>query len=96
MALLVGSLGMTGLLEAAGLGIGLDTFMTTVQTWCVGLGVGLFVVGGVSWLNQKMDMVHMPALSGTMPLIIHGGIFGGIVTIATGLGLTPGATLPLF
>jgi hypothetical protein len=82
--------------EAGNLPAQLSGWLTQFQAGVVGLGVVLFVVGGAGWLGQKMDMIHSPVLAGTMPWIIHGGMYGGIVAIATGIGLTAaGGTLPV-
>jgi hypothetical protein len=82
--------------EAGNLPTALASWLTQFQAGVIGLGVVLFVVGGAGWLGQKMDMIHSPVLAGTMPWIIHGGIYGGIVAIATGIGLTTaGGTLPV-
>jgi hypothetical protein len=82
--------------EAGNLPASLTTWLTGFQAGVVGLGVVMFVVGGAGWLGQKMDMIHSPVLAGTMPWIVHGGMYGGIVAIATGIGLTAaGGTLPV-
>jgi membrane protease YdiL (CAAX protease family) len=82
--------------EAGNLPASLSSWLTGFQAGVVGLGVVMFVVGGAGWLGQKMDMIHSPVLAGTLPWIVHGGMFGGIVAIATGIGLTAaGGTLPI-
>ena len=82
--------------EAGNLPAALNTWLTGFQAGVVGLGVVMFVVGGAGWLGQKMDMIHSPVLAGTMPWIIHGGMYGGIIAIATGIGLqAAGGTLPV-
>jgi hypothetical protein len=85
-----------GTAEAGNLPAALNTWLTGFQAGVVGLGVVMFVVGGAGWLGQKMDMIHSPVLAGTMPWIIHGGMYGGIIAIATGIGLqAAGGTLPI-
>jgi hypothetical protein len=82
--------------EAGNLPAALNTWLTGFQAGVVGLGVVMFVVGGAGWLGQKMDMIHSPVLAGTMPWIVHGGMYGGIIAIATGIGLqAAGGTLPV-
>jgi hypothetical protein len=74
----------------------LDTFVGNAQLWLTGLGAVFFGVGLAGWYNQQTDMVHLPMLSGVMPMIVRGGIFGGGTALATGVGLIAGGgTLPV-
>lgn len=94
MLLAVVALGSTGAWAGA-LGGGIDGFLNTWQAWCIGLGIIFFMTGGAGWLLDKMGMFHSPVLSGALNVIVPGGIFGAMLTIAGTIGLAAGGTLPL-
>jgi len=79
--------------SAAGLGIPLDGFLTTLLTFITGLGLLMFTAGAASWGYNYLTSPHTPLLSGTINLMVGGGILGGAGIIGTALGLTSGAVL---
>ena len=62
---------------AAGLGIPLDGFLTTLLTFITGLGLLMFTAGAASWGYNYLTSPHTPLLSGTINLMVGGGILGG-------------------
>jgi hypothetical protein len=80
--------------NAGSIGGNINTFLSTWQAWCIGLGIIFFVTGGAGWFLSKMGMFHAPVLDGAMNLIVPGGVFGAILAIAGAIGLAAGGTLP--
>ena len=78
---------------AAGLGIPLDGFLTTLLTFITGLGLLMFTAGAASWGYNYLTSPHTPLLSGTINLMVGGGILGGAGIIGAAIGLTTGAVL---
>jgi hypothetical protein len=78
---------------AGGLGIPLDGFLTTLLTFITGLGLLMFTAGGASWGYNYLTSPHTPLLSGTINLMVGGGILGGVGIIGAAIGLTSGALL---
>jgi hypothetical protein len=78
---------------AGGLGIPLDGFLTTLLTFITGLGLLMFTAGAASWGYNYLTSPHTPLLSGTINLMVGGGILGGAGIIGAAIGLTTGATL---
>ena len=78
---------------AGGLGIPLDGFLTTLLTFITGIGLLMFTCGAASWGYNYLTSPHTPLLSGTINLMIGGGILGGAGIIGASLGLTSGAVL---
>jgi len=95
LAITVGVRLTSDLAWAGSIGGGLDAFLGTWQAWCLGLGIFFFITGAAGWFLSKMGMFHAPVLDGAMNLIVPAGVFGAILTIAGGLGLAAGGTLPL-
>jgi hypothetical protein len=78
---------------AGGLGIPLDGFLTTLLTFITGIGLLMFTAGAASWGYNYLTSPHTPLLSGTINLMIGGGILGGAGVIGAAIGLTSGALL---
>jgi hypothetical protein len=78
---------------AAGLGIPLDGFLTTLLAFITGLGLLMFTAGAASWGYNYLTSPHTPLLSGTINLMVGGGILGGAGIIGAAIGLTSGAVL---
>jgi len=78
---------------ASGLGIPLDGFLITLLTFITGLGLLMFTAGAASWGYNYLTSPHTPLLSGTINLMVGGGILGGVGIIGAALGLTTGAVL---
>jgi hypothetical protein len=81
------------LASAAGLGIPLDGFLTNLLTFITGLGLLMFTAGSAAWGYNYLTSPHTPLLSGTINLMVGGGILGGSGIIGLALGLTQGAVL---
>jgi hypothetical protein len=81
------------LAAAAGLGIPLDGFLVTLLTFITGLGLLMFTAGAASWGYNYLTSPHTPLLSGTINLMVGGGILGGAGIIGAAIGLTSGAVL---
>lgn len=79
--------------SAGGLGIPLDGFLTTLLTFVTGLGLLMFTAGAASWGYNYLTSPHTPLLSGTINLMVGGGILGGAGIIGAAIGLTSGALL---
>jgi hypothetical protein len=79
---------------AGGLGIALDGFLATFQTFIIGLGTIIFLLGLGSYVYQWISVPHSPLLGNSLTMMVLGGLFGGGTVIATQLGLLTGAVLP--
>jgi hypothetical protein len=79
---------------AGGLGIPLDSFLTTFVTFVTGLGTLIFLLGLGSYVYQWISVPHSPLLGNSLTMMVLGGLFGGGPVIATQLGLLAGAVLP--
>jgi hypothetical protein len=79
--------------SAGGLGIPLDGFLATLLTFVTGLGLLMFTAGAASWGYNYLTSPHTPLLSGTINLMVGGGILGGAGIIGAAIGLTTGAVL---
>jgi hypothetical protein len=88
-------LGLARVSLAGGLGIPLDGFLTTWQTWVIGLGIVLFITGLAGWAGEKFNTPYQPMLAGSMSLFTNAGLLGGGLVLAGLLGLAAGATLPV-
>ena len=78
---------------AAGLGIPLDSFLATFQTWVVGLGLIMGLVGLVGYVGALFDNPFAHILSGSIGFFTKAGILGGGTVLMGLLGLVGGGTL---
>jgi hypothetical protein len=78
---------------AGGLGIALDGFLTQLLLFITGIGLLMFTAGAASWGYNYLSSPHTPLMSGTINLMIGGGILGGSGIIGASLGLISGALL---
>jgi hypothetical protein len=53
----------------------------------------MFTAGAASWGYNYLTSPHTPLLSGTINLMVGGGILGGAGIIGAAIGLTTGAVL---
>ena len=78
---------------AGTLGIPLDAFLTTFQTWVVGLGLIMGLVGLVGYVGGLFDNPFAHILSGSIGFFTKAGLLGGGTVLLGLLGLVGGATL---
>ena len=81
-------------LSAAGaLGIPLDGFLATFQTFVVGLGLIMGLVGLVGYVGSLFDNPFSHVLAGSIGFFTKAGLLGGGTVLLSLLGLVGGATL---
>src|SRR6266851_10235258 len=78
---------------AAGLGIPLDGFLATFQTWVVGLGLVMGLVGLSGYIGALFDNPFAHILSGSLGFFTKAGLLGGGTVLMGLLGLVGGATV---
>src|SRR6266852_1973693 len=78
---------------AGALGIPLDGFLTQFQTFVVGLGLIIGLVGLVGYVGSLMDNPFSNILAGSVGFFSKAGLLGGGVVLMGLLGLVGGATL---
>ncbi len=78
---------------AGALGIPLDGFMTQFQTFVVGLGLIIGLVGLTGYVGSLMDNPFSNILAGSVGFFSKAGLLGGGVVLMGLLGLVGGATL---
>jgi hypothetical protein len=78
---------------AAGLGIPLDGFLTTFQTFVVGLGLIMGLVGLVGYVGSLFYNTFSNILAGSIGFFTKAGLLGGGTVLMGLLGLVGGATL---
>src|SRR5216683_73350 len=79
--------------SAGALGIPLDGFLTQFQTWVVGLGLIMGLVGLVGYVGSLFDNPFSHVLAGSIGFFTKAGLLGGGVALMTLLGLVGGGTL---
>jgi hypothetical protein len=79
--------------QAAGLGIPLDGFIGTFETFVVGLGLAVGLVGLTGYVGSLMDNPFSNILAGSVGFFSKAGLLGGGVTLLGLVGLVGGATL---
>ena len=93
MWVLVGVLLSARTSVAGALGIPLDGFLTTFQTFVVGLGLIMGLVGLTGYVGRLFDNPFSNILAGSVGFFTKAGRLGGGVTLMGLLGLVGGATL---
>jgi hypothetical protein len=78
---------------AGALGIPLDGFLTQFQTFVVGLGLIMGLVGLTGYVGSLFDNPFSNILAGSVGFFVKGGLLGGGVVLMGLLGLVGGATL---
>ncbi len=79
--------------SAGALGIPLDAFLTTFQTFVVGLGLIMGLVGLVGYVGSLFDNPFSHVLAGSIGFFTKAGLLGGGTVLLGLLGLVGGATL---
>jgi len=79
--------------HAAGLGIPLDGFLNQVQTWVIGLGLIMGLIGLTGWVGSMFDNPFSHILAGSVGFFTKAGLLGGGTVILAAMGLVGGATL---
>ena len=88
--MLLGSLGQA---DAAGLGIPLDGFIGNFETFVVGLGLLVGLIGLTGYVGSLMDNPFSNILAGSVGFFVKAGLLGGGTALMGVLGLVGGATL---
>ena len=88
----VAMLTMMGHAEAGGLGIPLDGFLNQFQTFVVGSGMVVGLVGLLGYVGSLMDSPFQPILAGSVSYFAKAGLLGGGTAMLGTLGLVAGAT----
>lgn len=78
---------------AGALGIPLDGFLTQFQTFVVGLGLVMGLVGLTGYVGSLFDNPFSNILAGSIGFFTKAGLLGGGVILMGLLGLVGGATL---
>ncbi len=78
---------------AGALGIPLDGFLTQFQTFVVGLGLIIGLVGLTGYVGSLMDNPFSNILAGSVGFFAKAGLLGGGVVLMGLMGLVGGATL---
>jgi hypothetical protein len=78
---------------AGALGIPLDGFLTTFQTFVVGLGLIMGLVGLTGYIGSLFDNPFSNILAGSVGFFTKAGLLGGGTVMMGLLGLVGGATL---
>src|SRR4029450_13625467 len=73
--------------EGASLGIGPDTFIGQFETFVVGLGLGVGLVGLTGWVGSLMDNPFSNILAGSVGFFTKAGLLGGGTALLGVLGL---------
>ena len=81
--------------EAASLGIPLDSFLTQLETFVIGMGMIVGMVGLIGYIGSLMDNPFSHILGGSISFFTKAGLLGGGTIIMGLVGLVSGATLPL-
>jgi hypothetical protein len=77
-----------------GLGIPLDGFLATFQTFVIGLGLIMGLVGIAGYVGSLFDNPFSHILAGSVGFFTKAGLLGGGSVILGILGLVGGAVLP--
>jgi hypothetical protein len=78
---------------AGALGIPLDAFLATFQTFVVGLGLIMGLVGLVGYVGSLFDNPFSHVLAGSIGFFTKAGLLGGGTVLLGLLGLVGGGTL---
>lgn len=78
----------------ASLGITLDGFLSTFETFMVGMGMVMGMAGLVGYIGSLFDNPFSNILAGSIGFFVKAGLLGGGTTLLGLLGLTTGAVLP--
>ena len=81
--------------EAASLGIPFDSFLTQLETFVIGMGMIVGMVGLIGYIGSLMDNPFSHILGGSISFFTKAGLLGGGTIIMGLVGLVSGATLPL-
>src|SRR5437870_2021079 len=78
---------------AGALGIPLDGFLAQFQTFVIGMGLIIGLVGLVGYVGSLMDNPFSNILAGSVGFFTKAGLLGGGTVLMGLLGLVGGATL---
>lgn len=80
--------------HAGGLGIPLDGFLSQFQTFVIGLGLIMGLVGLAGYVGSLFDNPFSHVLAGSVGFFTKAGLLGGGTVILGSLGLVAGGLLP--
>src|SRR2546425_9001756 len=79
---------------AAGLGIPLDGFLSQFQTWVIGLGLIMGLVGLTGYVGAQFDNPFSHILAGSVGFFTRAGLLGGGTVLLGLMGLGGGDSGP--
>jgi hypothetical protein len=79
--------------EGAGLGIPLDGFLAQFQTFVIGLGLIMGLVGLTGYIGSLFDNPFSNILAGSIGFFSKAGLLGGGTIILGAIGLVGGAVV---
>ena len=79
--------------SAAGLGIPIDGFIGSFETFVTGLGLAVGLVGLTVYVGSLMDNPFSNILAGSIGFFTKAGLLGGGTALMGMMGLVGGATL---
>jgi len=80
--------------SAGALGIPLDGFLTQFQTWVIGLGLIMGLVGLTGYVGAQFDNPFSHILAGSVGFFTRAGLLGGGTVLLGLMGLVGGGTVP--
>lgn len=78
----------------ASLGIPLDSFLAQFETFVIGMGMIVGVVGLIGYVGSLMDNPFSHILGGSISFFTKAGLLGGGTVLMGLVGLVSGGTLP--
>jgi hypothetical protein len=81
--------------QAASLGIALDAFLAQFETFVIGLGMIVGLVGLLGWIGSLLDNSYGSILAGSIRFFLLAGLLGGGTVILGAMGLVTGAVIPV-
>lgn len=90
----IGTAALATAAQAGGLGIPMDSFLTTFTSTVVGLGYPIGLLGLAGWAGAHLNNSFGSLIGGSINLFSTAGLLGGGTAIMGSLGLAAGGLLP--